>query len=1334
MLWDSLAIALRHCYRHNAHSSGHSQPQPQLAQPPAAAAEGGCCSSQNACWQRWLLLSRGRRLACAGAALLLLVALVAVVGGVLGAALQPHSRQHQPPRVEVSTDSGRAPAGSVPSDSSAPQLPTAPWPSVAAGTPAASDGGAPAPADAGVQAPARAAADARPAGGPQAQGSAEAAAATGRGGVAGAETGVDLAQPAAADPLPTSTGGQMLPAAPRPKPVAAAADSTAADVAISSSVPAGNSSTSAAPNETALQPVGRCTAAGPDGAPFARINAQQQLVVRGCGNSSRRLLLVGFNNYLLPMAAGTVSPKAFQTVGGLSGRQAVTRLMGRAAAAGLNVVRTWAHSADAQFPFQVGPGVYLEAALAGLDHVVAAAAAAGLRLVLSLADNWKYAGGVDQYVDWSNTAPPRTRTRPPDTLGDPTGVKVGRPSAAAGASAAGVARPRSNANSTQKDQQQQQLLLEGLRYEAGRHALFFSDPGARELYRRHAAAILTRRNTLTGRLYRDEPAILAWSLLNEPRCEVWAAPNCTAAVQAWVEEMSAHLRALDPNHLITIGSEGFFGPSTPGLTHHNPGGDGGAWAAALGQDWVANNAAPHIDFASLHAWPDQWLDAQEEEGGDGSVAAAADSGNSRSPRSTATTTAAATATGTARGGAPAGQGLQVRAPTETVAAQQQRQQRQQRQPYAAFLSDWLSSHLTAAAELLRKPVLLDEFGKKVERAAPGAAGNGSSSSSRAREVKHGVTTDAAGSHSDGTTKPSAAPAAPTPTAPAAAAAAATGDKVVLLTKPPQQQPASPGAGTSAKTPTSGISVPQSAVTATAAAAAGASRTSAFSERDAVYNATYTLLSSLLSPSPSAPPAPSVAAPARTSSSTLTSSSQRPHLPQGQQQLAAPAAAAPPPPAVAPPPAAQPSAAGASRGLLAAAAAVAAGAQAVAPKQPPPPQLVTSVTVSGPPAVPAPDLGSSLLRGELSSLNLSVAARRSPPPPLMGSLFWMWQLPLFVGEAPDPYGVSDADVAVFQMVARHAAAAAVAAAANPAMAAVAVEQQRRASGGDSTNRTISAVTGAQLLKASSDSTGSSGGGGDGDGSALAPSAAGTGDVWSAAQPQAPLSALRQRVQAAGDEQSRLQPLEPGACEQQLLLAALALLPEAAATSTGAFASDGAAAAGAGAGAAGRSGPLVVSALAPPRPGPRKHHHPQQQPQQALRSYLLRRCRGHSPAGSSGGGAAAGTSSTVGVGLAAAQPAAVQSRPTTQPLAPPATNGHRRRSRGLLNAAAGVTVNRPAEGGEQAAAGAAAPLSMGCLRLWVRGMCGQSSVRSALAFSAATENAVIESTAVGFAPEG
>lgn len=36
------------------------------------------------------------------------------------------------------------------------------------------------------------------------------------------------------------------------------------------------------------------------------------------------------------------------------------------------------------------------------------------------------------------------------------------------------------------------------------------------------------------------------------------------ALQLWIQEMSAHVKSLAPMQLVTIGSEGFFGPSTPG--------------------------------------------------------------------------------------------------------------------------------------------------------------------------------------------------------------------------------------------------------------------------------------------------------------------------------------------------------------------------------------------------------------------------------------------------------------------------------------------------------------------------------------------------------------------------------------------------------------------------------------------------------------------------------------------------------------------------------------------------------------------------------------------------
>lgn len=62
-------------------------------------------------------------------------------------------------------------------------------------------------------------------------------------------------------------------------------------------------------------------------------------------------------------------------------------------------------------------------------------------------------------------------------------------------------------------------------------------------------------------LCRDDPTIMAWELINEPRCN---GDFSASKLQAWIEQTAEFFKSIDPHHLLTVGSEGFFGSSTPG--------------------------------------------------------------------------------------------------------------------------------------------------------------------------------------------------------------------------------------------------------------------------------------------------------------------------------------------------------------------------------------------------------------------------------------------------------------------------------------------------------------------------------------------------------------------------------------------------------------------------------------------------------------------------------------------------------------------------------------------------------------------------------------------------
>jgi mannan endo-1,4-beta-mannosidase len=228
-----------------------------------------------------------------------------------------------------------------------------------------------------------------------------------------------------------------------------------------------------------------------------------------------------------------------------STRPRMFAVMMAAAALGLTVCRTWAFNDATYQALQISPGNYDENVFQALDQVIAVAQQNGVRLLLSLVNNWENYGGKAQYVAWARRA----------------GEDV----------------------SSADD--------------------FFTNPTCRQYYKDHVTAVLTRVNTFTQVQYCNDPTIFAWELMNEPECQ---ADPSGDTLQEWIVEMAAHVKSLDQNHLLTVGTEGFYAKSN-GKLEINP----NSYASTLGTDFIRNHMAPGIDFATAHAYPDTWLSSQD---------------------------------------------------------------------------------------------------------------------------------------------------------------------------------------------------------------------------------------------------------------------------------------------------------------------------------------------------------------------------------------------------------------------------------------------------------------------------------------------------------------------------------------------------------------------------------------------------------------------------------------------------------------------------------------------------------------------------------------------------
>ena len=116
---------------------------------------------------------------------------------------------------------------------------------------------------------------------------------------------------------------------------------------------------------------------------------------------------------------------------------------------------------------------------------------------------------------------------------------------------------------------------------------FARDTCAQALYYKYIEQIVSRHNTITGRPYKEEPAIMAWQLCNEPRA--FARDNNTKEMFAqWIARAAALIKNLDPNHLVSTGSEGTVG------------------CEADVELCERIHADPNIDYLTIHIWPVNW--------------------------------------------------------------------------------------------------------------------------------------------------------------------------------------------------------------------------------------------------------------------------------------------------------------------------------------------------------------------------------------------------------------------------------------------------------------------------------------------------------------------------------------------------------------------------------------------------------------------------------------------------------------------------------------------------------------------------------------------------------
>lgn len=186
---------------------------------------------------------------------------------------------------------------------------------------------------------------------------------------------------------------------------------------------------------------------------------------------------------------------------------------------------------------QIAPGVYNDTIFAGLDFLLAEMSKRDMLAVLYLNNSWEWSGGYGHYLQWAGYG------------------KAPVPA------------------------------VDGYVAYMNFVSQFVRSDSAKALYANYVKDVITRTNRYTKKRYVDDPAIMSWQIGNEPRA---FSQESKQGLAEWISEAAALIKSLDPNHLVSTGSEG-------------------KWGCEMDMDLYEKiHADVNVDYMNIHIWPYNW--------------------------------------------------------------------------------------------------------------------------------------------------------------------------------------------------------------------------------------------------------------------------------------------------------------------------------------------------------------------------------------------------------------------------------------------------------------------------------------------------------------------------------------------------------------------------------------------------------------------------------------------------------------------------------------------------------------------------------------------------------